>query len=131
MIRRWKNVVVKNWKDNAVRLPVVSDDPDAPPEVQDGKVADIMRLLLVNVDFKTVEDSREGKRLIEIIEKAKSATHIEMDSGTHNWFKGKVQTLCPPIFKFDGEEIYLMITEGYEKVNGSKEKKGEKETNEE
>ena len=122
MIRRWKNEVVKNWKGNPIRLPVVSDDPDAAPAVQDGKVVDIMRLLVVNVDFKTNEDSREGKRLIEILDKARvdEAKYVEMDGGVHNWFKGKIATLCPPIFKFDGEEIYLLISEGFEKVNEPK-----------
>ncbi len=127
MNRRWKNEVVKNWKGKPIRLPVVSDNDEGESEVKDGKLVDVMRLLLVNSEFKTVEDSREGRRLIELVDKSKNASHIEMESGSHNWFKEKIKPICPPIFKFDGDEIYQLINEGYERVN---EKKGAGESEE-
>ena len=111
-------------------------DPIKIPMSQSGEMSTEFRHVLLavlnNSEFKTMDDSIQGNRLANAIDKAEGKDFVEMEEGVHDWLKRKAEQVCPVIFRVNGNIIYEHIKEGYEKSHQPKEKsvKGKGKTDE-
>ena len=105
-------------------------DPIRIPMSQAGEMSTEFRHVLLailnNSEFKTMDDSIQGNRLANAIDKAEGKVFIEIEDGVHDWLKRKAEQVCPIIFRVNGSIIYEFIKEGFEKLHQSAEKKAGK-----
>ena len=107
-------------------------DPIKIPISQAGELSTEFRHVLLailnNSEFKTMDDSIQGNRLANAIDKAEGKDFVEIEDGVHDWLKRKAEQVCPIIFRVNGSIVYEAIKEGFEKSNqpskSSKEKAG-------
>ena len=101
-------------------------DPIKIPITQSGETSTEFRHVLLavlnNSEFKTMDDSIQGNRLANAIDKAEGKDFVEMEEGVHDWLKRKAEQVCPVIFRVNGNIVYETIREGYEKSHLPKEK---------
>lgn len=91
----------------------------------------VLLAILNNSEFKTMDDSIQGNRLANAIDKAEGKDFVEMEEGVHDWLKRKAEQVCPVIFRVNGSVIYEFIKEGFEKARQPIEKKiGKSKANE-
>ena len=79
-----------------------------------------MLILVNNASFKTLEDSREGRRMVEALEESRKTDSVEIDQGTHNWLKKQGEAIIPQVFRVSGEIIDNIIREGYRRTTEPK-----------
>lgn len=133
MKRIWKaKDTVEGWNSKPIRIPRPEDpdDDNSPVITADATVRDVMNLVASNAPYKTIEDSKEGRRVAEALEEAKKSGVIELDQGSHNWLKKASETICPQIFRINGEIVHDLIAEGYKRENEPKGKKEKAESEE-
>ena len=94
-------------------------DPIKIPMSQSGEMSTEFRHVLLailnNSEFKTMDDSIQGNRLANAIDKAEGKDFIEIEEGVHDWLKRKAEQVCPVIFRVNGSIIYEFVKEGFEK----------------
>ena len=102
-------------------------DPIKIPMTQSGEMSTEFRHVLLavlnNSEFKTMDDSIQGNRLANAIDKAEGKDFIEIEEGVHDWLKRKAEQVCPVIFRVNGSIVYEHIKEGFEKAHQPGEKK--------
>ncbi|TRZ50376.1 MAG: hypothetical protein D4S01_06825 [Dehalococcoidia bacterium] len=121
----WKATeVVNGWSGKPIHIPKQEDPDDEKSAIvtADATICDIMQLLVSNAQYKTIEDSKEGRRLAEALEEAKKSKVIEIDQGTHNWLKKQSEMIAPQIFRISGEIVDNLIRDGWKKENLPKSK---------
>ena len=107
--------VVNGWNGKPIRIPSQEDpyDEKSPIVVLDATILDVMQIIINNASYKTLEDSREGRRMAEALEESRKTDSIQIDQGTHNWLKKQSELISPQIFRVSGELIDNIIREGY------------------
>ena len=102
-------------------------DPIKIPISQSGELSTEFRHVLLailnNSEFKTMDDSIQGNRLANSIDKAEGQNFVEMEEGVHDWLKRKAEQVCPIIFRVNGSIVYEVIKEGFIKPYESQQKK--------
>lgn len=119
----FQNATILNYKGE----PIITKGTDLKgQEVDEGelKVVNVFWIILNNAPLKTQNDSIQGMRLAEALDKAKDNGVIEIEEGVHDWIKPIAEQLTPQIFRLNGNNIYLLIKEGFDKPKQSKEEKG-------
>ena len=120
MRHTWKaQEVVKGWNGKAIRIPKQEDPDDEKSAVitVDATTADVMQIIVSNAMYKTIEDSKEGRRLAEAIEASRKSKAIEIDQGTHNWLKRQSEAIAPLVFRVSGEIVDELIRDGWRAEN--------------
>ena len=104
----------------------VRENEGDPLELKEARLDFVMRVILNNAPLQTQQDSINGMRLAQALDKVKNgAEPIELEDGVHDWFKPVAEKLTPSIFRVNGNLVYKHICEGFEKAHQSQEKKGE------
>lgn len=119
----FQNVVITNYKGE----PIITKRTDSNgQEVDEGKLrlVNVLWIILNNAPLKTQNDSIQGMRLAEALDKAKDNGVIEIEEGVHDWIRPIAENLTPQIFRLNGNNIYLVIKDGFDKTTQSKEEKG-------
>ncbi len=123
MAKVFKNVVLNGYNGEPMRMAVRENDNDL-PEFKEAKLDLVMRIILNNAPLQTQQDSINGMRLAQALDKAKNgAATIELEDGVHDWLKPVAEKLTPTIFRVNGNLVYKHICEGFEKTHQSQEKK--------
>ncbi len=83
--------------------------------------ADMFEYILGNALIKTQNDSIQGTRLYNALEKARNdkgnaGEFIEIEDGLHDWFKPIAEQMTPVLFRLNGNIVYEFIREGFEKA---------------
>jgi hypothetical protein len=114
--------IVNGWNGKPIRIPVQEDpnDEKSPIKIMDATIRDVMLILANNASFKTLEDSREGRRMVEALEESRKTDSVEIDQGTHNWLKKQGEAIIPQVFRVSGEIIDNIIREGYRRTTEPK-----------
>ena len=119
----FQNVVIKNYKGE----PIITKGTDRNgQEVDEGelRLVNVLWIILNNAPLKTQNDSIQGMRLAEALDKAKDNGVIEIEEGVHDWLKPIAEHLTPQLFRLNGNNIYLVIKDGFDKAKQSQEEKG-------
>ena len=113
----FKNEVVKSY--NGKEIDVIDQDGSVKEKLTLGKV---LRIILNNAPLKTQQDSINGVRLAQAIDKAEDEgeSTISIEEGIHDWIKPIAEDLTPKLFRLNGNTIYLIIKEGFVKENKPK-----------
>lgn len=97
-------------------------------EVKEGQVTkwgettgDIFMAILGNCSLQTQNDSIQGGRCYQAIESAKGKEFIEIEEGTHDWLVPIAEKVTPPLFRINGNLVYLFVKDGFEKAQQPKE----------
>lgn len=114
-MKRFANEIINGWNEKPIRVPYQEEGSEK-REIVDAKLYNIMYLIMVNAPFKTQEDSKNGMWLAQSLEKAKSNGFIEIEESVHDWLKKVTSEISPALFKIDGNIVYELIKEGFEKV---------------
>lgn len=118
----FKNTVVLGYNGKPVMLPVGTAAPGKEPEMKVAMLTNIFWLILNNAPIQTQQDSIQGQRLATALDAAKDT--IEVEEGVHDWLKPLAEKVTPQLFRVNGNTIYKLIKEGFEKPNKPKEEKG-------
>lgn len=115
---------VEGWNGKPIKFPRREDpeDENSPVVTVDATIRDVMTIIVGNAQFRTIEDSKEGRRLAEALEESKKSGVISLDQGTHNWLKKQSETIAPQVFRLSGEIVDNLIREGFEKAFQPKER---------
>lgn len=116
----WKaREIVNGWNGKPIRIPRQEDPDDEKSAVitVDATVSDVMHIIVTNSSYKTIEDSKEGRRLAEALEESRKSEVIELDQGTHTWLKKQSEAVSPQIFRISGEIVDELIRERYHRDN--------------
>ena len=87
----------------------------------------VFQIIMNNADFKTMDDSIQGNRLANAIDKAEGKDEIAIEDGVHDWLKRKAEQVCPTLFRVNGSIVYEFIKEGFNKPHQPKGKEKGKE----
>ncbi len=109
--------VVNGWNGKPIRIrqPEDPEDERSANITVDATIYDIMQVIVFNAPYKTLDDSKEGRRMAEALEESRKSNFIEIDQGTHNWLKHQSEIVAPQIFRINGEIVDSLIREGWEK----------------
>lgn len=124
MVKRFSNkpIIGYNGKD-PIRIPM-SQSGEMSVEFRH-----VLLAILNNSEFKTMDDSIQGNRLANAIDKAEGKDFVDLEEGVHDWLKRKAEQVCPAIFRVNGSIVYEFIKDGFEKTHlpaiKSKDKKEE------
>ena len=122
MSKGFKNIVLKGYNGESLKMGVRENEGD-PLELKEARLDFVMRVILNNAPLQTQQDSINGMRLAQALDKAKNgAETIELEDGVHDWLKPIAEKITPSIFRVNGNLIYKHICEGFEKVHPGKEK---------
>jgi len=122
MSKIFKNIVLKGYNGESLKMGVRENEGD-PLELKEARLDFVMRVILNNAPLQTQQDSINGMRLAQALDKAKNgAETIELEDGVHDWLKPIAEKITPSIFRVNGNLIYKHICEGFEKVHPGKEK---------
>ena len=116
----FKNTVVLGYNGKPMMLPVGVSEPGKEPEMKVAKLTNIFWLILNNAPIQTQQDSIQGQRLAQALDAAKDT--IEVEEGVHDWLKPLAEKVTPQLFRVNGNTIYKLICEGFEKPHKPKEK---------
>lgn len=108
-MKRFKNVVLSAYNGDPIKIP--KSDTDA--SLVDCTLKVAMQAILANAPMKTQNDSIQGMRLAQALDKADE--FIELEEGVHDWLKTVAEGLTPPLFRVNGNIVYELIKEGFEK----------------
>lgn len=115
MSKIFKNQVILgyNGKPLSVVINEQGDKKDMPLEIA-------LQAILNNAPLKTMQDSINGMRLQQALDKARAGGDIVLEEGTHDWLKPIAESLCPQLFRINASLIFELIKEGFEKAEQPK-----------
>ena len=120
-MKKFQNEVVKGWDGKPLKSRVQGADGQVAEE-KELKLENVLWIILNNAPLKTQNDSIQGQRLAKALDKAKDNGVIEMEEGVHDWIKPIAEQLTPGLFRINGNNVYELIKEGFEKEKQPKEK---------
>ena len=88
---------------------------EAGVEKVDMTTADMFAAILANAPMKSMNDSIQGGRLFDDLQKCKDANFIEIDEGTHAWLKAAAEIVCPPLWRINALALCDFVKDGFEK----------------
>jgi hypothetical protein len=107
----FKNQSIKGYNGEVIKVRV------NPETVEDLNLHKVFWSILNNSPIKSQNDSIQGMRLAQALDKAKDSDTIELEDGTHDWIKPIAEQQTPSLFRLNGHLIYELIKEGFEKPN--------------
>lgn len=124
----FKNTVVLGYNGKPIMLPIGGTPaPGEQPAMKIAKLTNIFWLILNNAPIQTQQDSINGQRLAQALDAAKDT--IEVEEGVHDWLKPIAEKVTPTLFRVNGNTVYRLVCEGFEKPHKPKEKEKAEEKN--
>ena len=103
----FENKAIQNYKG----VPMIAPTAENPKAELDLKGA--LWAILNNLQLKTMNDSIQGMRLAQSLDKA--TDKIELEDGVHDWLKGKAEDVIPALFRINAPIVHDLIKEGFER----------------
>lgn len=122
MAKHYSNKGIKGYNEKDLLKIPISQTGEMSTETRH-----VFLAILNNAEFKTMDDSIQGNRLANAIDKAEDQDEIILEDGVYDWLKRKSEQVCPAIFRVNGSIVYEFIKEGFKKPHESKSTKTGKE----
>lgn len=115
MVKKFENKVINGYNGKPIRTQKAVGE-SGQVGIVDCRLQEILWLLLNNAPLRTQNDSIQGMRLAQALDKADGAEIIEIEEGVHDWLKPIAEQLTPSIFRVNGNLVYDLVKDGFIKA---------------